>query len=42
MGKNKKSALPVNWLLLGFILSLYVMGFILYPALPDMVPSHWN
>ncbi|MCG0276419.1 MAG: SdpI family protein [Thermosediminibacteraceae bacterium] len=42
MSKNKKSILPVNWLLLGLILSLYVIGFILYPVLPDMVPSHWN
>ncbi|ADL08368.1 SdpI family protein [Thermosediminibacter oceani] len=42
MGKNKKSALPVNWLLLGLILSLYVVSFILYPVLSDMVPSHWN
>ncbi|MDN5331359.1 MAG: hypothetical protein PWP45_584 [Tepidanaerobacteraceae bacterium] len=42
MAEKKKSALPANWLLLGLIASLYVMGFAVYPRLPDMVPSHWN
>ncbi|KXG78836.1 Immunity protein SdpI [Fervidicola ferrireducens] len=42
MAEKKRSTLPVNWLLLGLIASLYVMGFAVYPRLPDMVPSHWN
>lgn len=42
MAEKKKRALPVNWILLGLIASLYVMGFAVYPRLPDMVPSHWN
>jgi uncharacterized membrane protein len=42
VAEKKKSALPVNWLLLGLIASLYVIGFAVYPRLPDMVPSHWN
>ncbi|KYO64322.1 SdpI family protein [Thermovenabulum gondwanense] len=29
-------------LLLILILSLYVIGFLLYPYLPEKVPSHWN
>ncbi|MGB9840888.1 SdpI family protein [Thermovenabulum sp.] len=29
-------------LLLILILSLYVIGFLLYPYLPERVPSHWN
>lgn len=42
MGEKKRSALPVNWLLLGLIASLYIVGIAVYPRLPDMVPSHWN
>jgi uncharacterized membrane protein len=34
--------LPINWPIVVLIIILYVAGFILYPYLPDNVPSHWN
>ena len=40
--EDRKQRLRVNWLVLVLILSLYIFGAILYPQLPDMVPSHWN
>jgi uncharacterized membrane protein len=42
MGDRSKFYLPVNWLMVFLILSLYIMGFLLYPYLPEMMPSHWN
>jgi len=39
-----KRGLAVNrdTLLIVFIISLYIIGFLLYPYLPEKVPSHWN
>jgi len=31
-----------DWLLLLLILSTFILGFILYPKLPEQVPMHWN
>lgn len=31
-----------NWLLLGIILSTFLIGILLYPKLPDKIPLHWN
>jgi uncharacterized membrane protein len=42
MAGNKKKFLPINWLLIVFILALYIIGYLLYPLLPDMMPTHWN
>jgi len=42
MNGNTKSRLPINWLAVALILSLYVLGYFLYPHLPEQVPSHWN
>ncbi|WP_422446670.1 SdpI family protein [Thermoanaerobacterium sp. DL9XJH110] len=42
MGDRSKFYLPVNWPMVFLILSLYIMGFLLYPYLPEMMPSHWN
>jgi len=40
MDKIKK--LPINWFVVALIMSLYVLGYFLYPYLPERVPSHWN
>lgn len=32
----------LDWLLLSTVLSTFVIGFILYPRLPDQIPLHWN
>lgn len=42
MNKKRRAVLLVKWLLLGFILSIYAIGLILYPLLSYMVPSYWN
>ncbi|MFY9216947.1 MAG: SdpI family protein [Tepidanaerobacteraceae bacterium] len=42
MADKTKSRLPINWFVVALILSLYVLGYFLYPHLPEQVPSHWN
>jgi len=42
MTRKTKTYLPANRFLIVFILALYVIGFLLYPYLPDMIPTHWN
>lgn len=42
MNNRERFRLPVDWWMAALILALYVLGFILYPKLPDMMPSHWN
>jgi len=42
MNNRERFRLPINWWMIVLILALYILGFILYPALPDMMPSHWN
>lgn len=39
---DKRQRLSVNWMVLAMIFGLYFIGAIIYPQLPDMVPSHWN
>lgn len=39
---NRKSRLSINWWILAAILGFYLFGAIVYPQLPDRVPSHWN
>ncbi|MGI6486139.1 MAG: SdpI family protein [Tepidanaerobacteraceae bacterium] len=39
---KKASIFPIRWPVVVLIIGLYVVGFILYPYLPDNVPSHWN
>ncbi|MCR4431655.1 MAG: SdpI family protein [Tepidanaerobacteraceae bacterium] len=42
MNEKFKFRLPIDWWIIVLILALYALGFALYPALPDMMPSHWN
>lgn len=42
MNDKTKSRLKINWFMIALILSLYVLGYFLYPYLPEQVPSHWN
>ncbi|HHW03206.1 MAG TPA: DUF1648 domain-containing protein [Thermoanaerobacterales bacterium] len=42
MSQKTKFRLPVSWIVIALILGLYILGFILYPSLPGMMPSHWN
>ncbi|MDD4570147.1 MAG: SdpI family protein [Tepidanaerobacteraceae bacterium] len=42
MGKKTKNRLPINWFIIALIISLYILGYLLYPYLPERVPSHWN
>lgn len=42
MRDKRKTRLPINWFTLALILSLYILGYFLYPYLPEQVPSHWN
>lgn len=42
MSKQTKTRLPINWLIIALILSLYILGYFIYPYLPERVPSHWN
>jgi len=37
-----KEIISKEWGLIVLILFLYILGTILYPELPDKVPSHWN
>ena len=39
---DKIKRLPVSWFVIALILSLYILGYFLYPHLPEQVPSHWN
>jgi len=39
---DKIKTLPVSWFVIALILSLYILGYFLYPHLPEQVPSHWN
>jgi len=39
---DKIKRLPINWFVITFILLLYVLGYFIYPYLPERVPSHWN
>lgn len=39
---KNKSLFRINWLAVGFILFLYVLGAILFSRLPELIPSHWN
>lgn len=40
--KKPRSRLPISKVVFALIIFLYIIGFIMYPRLPDMVPSHWN
>ena len=42
MCEKTKFRLPINWLVIALILSLYILGYFFYPYLPERVPSHWN
>lgn len=37
-----KIKVNVNWILIFVIFLMYIAGIILYPQLPNMIPSHWN
>ena len=39
---TKKARLPINWFIIALIVFYYILGFVLYPHLPESVPSHWN
>jgi len=42
MTKKARAYLPANRFLIVFILALYIIGLLLYPYLPDIMPTHWN
>ncbi|MDN5311757.1 MAG: hypothetical protein PWQ68_730 [Thermoanaerobacteraceae bacterium] len=42
MNEKVRFRLPIKWWMIILIFTLYVVGFILYHKLPDMVPNHWN
>lgn len=42
MRDKTKIRLPISWLVIALILSFYILGFALYPYLPEKVPSHWD
>lgn len=42
MDEKNKHILPLNWSLIVFILAMYLIGLLMYPHLPDMMPTHWN
>lgn len=42
MGEKTKFRLPINWFIIVLIFSLYIVGYFVYPYLPEKVPSHWN
>lgn len=42
MNDKVRFRLPIQWWMIVLIFALYTVGFILYPQLPDMMPSHWN
>ena len=35
MADKTKSRLPINWFVVALILSLYVLGYFLYPIYPN-------
>jgi len=32
----------IDWVMLVFLLVLFGLGFLMAPAMPDLVPTHWN
>jgi len=39
---TQKIRLPINWMILVLIVFYFILGFVLYPYLPENIPSHWN
>jgi len=40
--RGKKRGFSINWYIIALILCLNVFSAVIYPSLPEMVPSHWN